>query len=96
MVVEHHLSERRACRLVGLSRDSYRNPPPTDQATMELTSKIVEIAQVRRRFGYRRIHDLLRPEFPGVNHKRLYRLYTEANLTVRKRKKVKMLISIQS
>jgi putative transposase len=89
MVVEHHLSERRACRLVGLSRDSYRNPPEADQATMELTSKIVEIAQVRRRFGYPRIHDLLRPEFPGVNHKRVYRLYTEANLTVRKRRKAK-------
>jgi putative transposase len=44
---------------------------------------------VRRRFGYRRMHDLLRPEFPGVNHKRVYRLYSEANLAVRKRKKAK-------
>jgi len=93
MVVEHHLSERRACRLVGLSRDSYRNPPEADQATLDLRSKIVEIAQVRRRFGYRRIHDLLRPEFPGVNHKRVYRLYTEANLTVRKRRKAKRPLS---
>jgi putative transposase len=89
MVNEHHLSERRACHLVGLSRDSYRNPPEVDQATLDLSSKIVEIAQVRRRFGYRRIHDLLRPEFPGVNHKRVYRLYTKANLTMRKRRKVK-------
>jgi putative transposase len=89
MVVEHHLSERRACRLVGLSRDSYRHPPQPDQVTVELSSKIVEIAQVRRRFGYRRIHDLLRPQFPNVNHKRVYRLYTQANLTVRKRKKAK-------
>jgi putative transposase len=93
MVVEHHLSERRACRLVGLSRDSYRNPPEADQATLNLRSKIVEISQVRRRFGYRRIHDLLRPEFPGVNHKRVYRLYTEANLTVRKRRKAKRPLS---
>jgi hypothetical protein len=31
-----------------------------------------KIAHVRRRFGYRRIHDLLRPQFPGVNHKRVY------------------------
>jgi len=69
MVSEHHLSERRGCRLVGLSRDSYRHPPQADQATMELHEKIVEIALVRRRFGYRRIHDLLRPQFPGVNHK---------------------------
>jgi putative transposase len=89
MVLEHHLSERRACRLVGLSRDSYRHPPETDQMTKDLTGKIVEIAQARRRFGYRRIHDMLRPEFPGVNHKRVYRLYSEANLAVRRRKKAK-------
>lgn len=93
MVAEHHLSERRACRLVGLSRDSYRNPPEPDQSTVDLSSKIIEIAQVRRRFGYRRIHDLLRPQFPGVNHKRVYRLYTQANLTVRKRRKAKRPLS---
>jgi putative transposase len=76
-------------QLVGLSRDSYRHPPEADQITKQLSSKIVEIAHARRRFGYRRIHDLLRPEFPGVNHKRVYRLYSAANLAVRKRKKVK-------
>lgn len=48
---------------------------------------------MRRRFGYRRIHDLLRPQFPGVNHKRVYRLYTQANLTVRKRRKAKRPLS---
>ncbi|XHS79314.1 IS3 family transposase [Burkholderiaceae bacterium UC74_6] len=89
MIEQHHLSERRACRLVGLSRDSYRNPPVVDEATQQLSAKIVEIAQVRRRFGYRRIHDLLRPQFPGVNHKRVYRLYSQAQLAVRKRKKVR-------
>jgi putative transposase len=74
---------------VGLSRDSYRHPPEADAATRELAGRIVEIAQVRRRFGYRRIHDLLRPQFPGVNHKRVWRLYSEANLAVRKRKKMR-------
>lgn len=44
---------------------------------------------MRRRFGYRRIHDLPRPQFPVVNHKRAYRLYRQANLTVRHRKKGK-------
>lgn len=39
-----------------------------------LSGKIMEIAHARRRFGYRRIHDLLRPEHPGINHKRVYRL----------------------
>ncbi len=78
---------------MGLSRDSYRHPPKPDHATVELTAKIIEIAQARRRFGYRRVHDMLRPEFPGVNHKRVYRLYSEANLTVRKRKKAKRPVS---
>ena len=89
MVEEHQLSERRACSLVGLSRDSYRNPPQPDQLTRDLGERIVDIAHIRRRFGYRRIHDLLRSEFPGVNHKRVYRLYKNANLAVRRRKKVK-------
>ncbi len=89
MVTELHLPERRACRLVGLSRDSYRHPPQADQATVDLHEEILEIVHVRRRFGYRRIHDLLRPEFPGVNHKRVYRLYRQSNLTVRRRKKGK-------
>jgi len=89
LITEHQLSERRACRLVGLSRDSYRHPPEADQMTKQLSGKIVEVAHARRRFGYRRIHDLLRPEFPGVNHKRVYRLYSAANLAVRKRKKAK-------
>ena len=93
MINEHHLSERRACGLVGLSRDSFRHPPQPDQATIELNGKIVEIAHARRRFGYRRVHDMLRPQVPGVNHKRVYRLYSEANLTVRKRKKAKRPIS---
>lgn len=89
MVNEFHLSERRACRLVGLSRDSYRHPPVVAPMNQILSGKIVEIAHARRRFGYRRIHDLLRPEHPGINHKRVYRLYKTADLTVRKRRKAK-------
>ena len=89
-MIEHcDLSERRACRLAGLSRDSFRHPPVIDQMTKDLTGKIVEIAHARRRFGYRRIHDMLRTEYPGVNHKRVYRLYSGANLAVRRRKKVR-------
>ena len=83
------MSERRACGLVGLSRDSYRHPPVASAQTRALKARIVEIAHVRRRLGYRRVHDLLRPDFPGVNHKRVYRLYSDANLAVRKRKKVR-------
>jgi len=44
MVVEHQLSERRACSIVGLSRDSYRNPPQPDRIALELVERIVNIA----------------------------------------------------
>lgn len=83
------VSERRACRLAGLSRDAFRHPPEPTVATQLLAARIIELAQVRRRFGYRRLHDLLRPEFPDVNHKKVYRLYREADLAVRRRKKAK-------
>ena len=82
MVQEHHLSERRACRLVGLSRDAYRNPPKASAENQMLSEQIKAIALERRRFGYRRVHDVLRSDFPGVNHKRVYRLY-KAVLTQR-------------
>lgn len=59
MVQEHHLSERRACRLVGLSRDAYRHPPTLSPENQLLSERIKAIALVRRRFGYRRVHDVL-------------------------------------
>src|SRR5690606_18210315 len=83
------VSERRACRLAGLSRDAFRHPPVPAPATQALSTRIIELAQVRRRFGYRRLHDLLRPEYPTVNHKKVYRLYREASLAVRRRKKAR-------
>lgn len=89
-MLEHtSLSERRACRLAGLSRDAYRHPPEPTAPTQALSARIIELARVRRRFGYRRLHDLLDEEFPGVNHKKFYRLYREANLAVRRRRKVR-------
>ncbi|MBX3608346.1 MAG: hypothetical protein KF871_00505 [Hydrogenophaga sp.] len=78
MVSEHHLSERRACRLVGLSRDNYRHPPQPDQATLDLREDR-GVAHVRRRFGYRRIHDLLRPQFLASITSACTALYRQAN-----------------
>ena len=83
------VSERRACRLAGLSRDAFRHEPVPTPATQALSARLVELAQARRRFGYRRLHDLLAPEFPDVNHKKIYRLYQAAKLAVRRRKKAK-------
>jgi putative transposase len=83
------IKQAEACRLAGLSRDAFRHLPEPAPATPALSARIIELAQVRRRFGYRRLHDLLRPEYPTVNHKKVYRLYRQANLAVRRRKKVR-------
>jgi putative transposase len=83
------VSERRACKLVGISRSTLRYEPTCPEEDQQLRSKIVELAQERRRFGYRRIHALLRRDGVEVNHKRVYRLYREANLAVKRRKRRK-------
>jgi putative transposase len=89
MVNEHQMSERHACALVGLSRDTYRHVGQTSALNVQLRDSIVQTAHARRRWGYRMIHDVLRAEFPDINHKRVYRIYTAEGLSIRKRKKSK-------
>ena len=89
MVNCHQLSERHACAFVGLSRDTCRHESQTSALNVELQTKIVETANALRRWGYRMIHDVLRPQYPNINHKRVYRIYTAECLSIRKRKKTK-------
>lgn len=86
------ISERRACALVGLARTTARRAIEENPATASPKGRITELAHERRRFGYRRIHDLLRREGVHANHKRVYRLYREAGLTVRKRRRRKLVM----
>jgi len=81
------ISQRRACYLVGLSRSvlSYRSAKQRSDARLQ--GRLRELAEERKRFGYRRLHVLLRREGYVVNHKRVYRLYREAELAVRRRKR---------
>jgi putative transposase len=69
---------------VGISRSSarYRRRRSGDE---ELRERLRQLAGERRRFCYRRLHVMLRREGEQVNHKRVYRLYREEGLTVRKR-----------
>jgi putative transposase len=80
----HEVSERRACQALGIDRSTvrYRSRRPDDGA---VRLRIRELAQVRRRFGYRRLHFLLRKEGVHMNQKRFRRLYREEGLQVRKR-----------
>lgn len=81
------ISERRACLLVGLSRTVLHYDSKEQPENEQLQARLVELAGERRRFGYRRLHALVRREGIQVNHKRIYRLYSDAGLSVRRRKK---------
>lgn len=60
----------------------YQSTRPDDN---DLRERMIVLARKRRRFGYRRLHVLLRREGYEVNHKKLFRLYREEKLTVRRR-----------
>lgn len=80
----HGMSERRACRVIGAERSGvrYRATRPDDAVLRE---RLKVLAQERRRFGYRRLHVLLRREGHVVNRKKVQRLYREEKLMVRRR-----------
>ena len=80
------ISARRACRLVGLSRTVLDYEPKVDPSNAVLEQRLVELAHERRRFGYRRLHALVRREGVIVNEgmrvgrKRVARLMRAARL----------------
>jgi putative transposase len=78
------VSQRRACRAIGVDRSSvrYRSRRPDDAA---VRTRLHDLAAVRRRFGYRRLHILLCREGLHMNQKKLRRLYAEERLQVRRR-----------
>ena len=89
---ESRVSERRACGLLRMHRGScrYRRRKRNDAA---LRVRLREIAGERPRFGYRRLHRMLRREQENgtakwvVNHKRVYRIYREEGLAMRRKKR---------
>src|SRR5258708_1763048 len=82
---KYAFSERRACGLMMLAVTTYRyRSQRTDEP---LRTKLVELAREKPRFGYRRLHVLLRRSGEQVNHKRLHRIYCEAGLRIRRKKR---------
>lgn len=81
---DHGISQRRACKLFGVDPKTVRRDRPPDNP--EIREEMKRIAHKRRRFGYRRIGVLLEREGMTMNHKKLYRLYTDERLSVRRRR----------
>ena len=93
---EHfQMSERRACSVIAADRKMIRyrsrRPPET-----ELRARLRDLANERRRFGYRRLFILLRREGEPSGINRIYRLYREEGLGVRKRKGRKRAIGVRA
>ena len=79
------ISERRACRVLGQSRTSQRYGPKVAGDEDALTARIIDLASIYGRYGYRRITALLRNEGWRVNHKRVWRIWRQAGLKVPQR-----------
>jgi putative transposase len=78
-------TERRACRLLLVPVSSYRYKP--SQNDDGLRNRLIALAREKPRFGYRRLHVLLGREGEIVNHKRVHRIYREAGLALRRKKR---------
>lgn len=87
-----NISAQRACRLLALQRSTYyRKSSRKDETHVRL--RLRELALSRPRYGYRRLHVLLRREGFVLNHKRTYRLYCLEDLIVRRRRGKRKLVS---
>lgn len=91
-MIDKGLSERRSLRVVGMSPSAFRYQPVTDR-NAALKERIIALAQRHRRYGAGMIYLKLRQAGEIVNHKRVDRLYAEAGLQVRRRKRKKIPIS---
>ncbi|WP_397586998.1 IS3 family transposase [Sphingobium fuliginis] len=81
---DYEVSQRRACVLIGVDPKTVRRERPPDHAVIREAMR--EIAGLRRRFGYRRVGVMLERKGHIMNHKKLYRLYREEGLSVRRRR----------
>ena len=84
---ELNLSERHVCRLLHINRTFKRYQSIKPEKDEAIAKRLAELATRWKRFGYKRLHILLRREGCMINHKRTYRIYKQSGLALRKRKK---------
>ena len=88
-MAEYGVSERRACKLLEMDRSSYRYEPQPDRNAV-LRQELIALARQKPRYGYRRLGVLLEWRGHRANHKRLYRIYREEHLAVRRLKRKRL------
>jgi putative transposase len=85
VMANHHLSQRRACGLIGITRRAFHHQPGPDR-DHQLRQRLRALAEARRRWGCPMLYRVLRREGLAVNHKRIERLYREEGLSLRRRR----------
>lgn len=95
LIEKHSVSASRACRTVDLALSSYKYEASRDAEEPKIRESLRMHAAHRRRWGYRRLRTLLRREGYVLNHKRVYRLYREEQLQVRRRRRSKPRVSLR-
>jgi putative transposase len=97
LIEESHRSERRVCELMMIPRMTYRYQGRRDDS--QLRQRLTELARENPRYGYRRLHVLLqrerRSERECVNHKRVWRVYHELGLSVRRTRRKRLIRAFQ-
>jgi putative transposase len=90
LIDAQHTSLRRACRLIGLSTATWRYQRHGRVDNAALLERLQAHAAVRARYGYRRLHTLVARDGIVANHKRVHRVYREAGLQVRRRRRKRL------
>jgi putative transposase len=94
LTTQYAVSQRRACYVVGIQRATVRYRPQQQAKRVErsaaITTRLLALAALRPRFGYRRLGVLLRREGYVANHKRVYRLYRQSHLALRRRRRKRL------
>jgi putative transposase len=90
LMEEYRVSQRRACGLLAVARSSFCYESQRNDAVLK--EKLIGLARERPRFGYRRLHVLLRREGgKTTNHKRVWRVYKMAGLCVKRTRRKKLI-----
>jgi hypothetical protein len=88
---EYHVGQRRACRLIAISRKAiwYQSVRPDRDA--DLIKRLKQLAEQYPRYGYLMLHELLRREGLVTNRKRTYRIYSELGMQVRTKRRKRLI-----
>lgn len=95
LIAAYKIDTRRACRLLKMHRSMFYYKSYTKDKHAALRIRLRDLAAARVHYGYQRLHVLLLREGWKVNHKLVYRIYTQEGLAVRTKKRRKQISAVR-